>query len=108
MLREAGLDTIRQILQNYGVGLAREEFIVRTFIKIHPLALLEYQPLQDIGGKAEIDRLMASYSIKHSISSTRLPRGRHDWSSLLPRGRHRPHERIQVERICQFNWGARR
>ena len=75
MLREAGLDAIRQILQNYGVGLAREECIVRTFIKIHPLALLEYQPLQDMGGKAEIDRLTAAYSTKHNISSTRLPKG---------------------------------
>jgi pyruvate,water dikinase len=29
-------------IPNDGVGLAREEFIITTFIKIHPLALLNY------------------------------------------------------------------
>ena len=29
-------------IPNDGVGLAREEFIISTSIKIHPLALLDY------------------------------------------------------------------
>lgn len=32
---------------NKGVGLAREEFIINNFIKIHPLALLKHQELKD-------------------------------------------------------------
>lgn len=30
-------------LPNDGIGLAREEFIINNYIKIHPLALIEYQ-----------------------------------------------------------------
>ena len=29
-------------IPNDGVGLAREEFIITTYIKVHPLALLDY------------------------------------------------------------------
>ncbi len=29
-------------LPNDGVGLAREEFIISTYIKIHPMALIDY------------------------------------------------------------------
>ena len=30
-------------IPNDGVGLAREEFIISTYIKVHPLALLDYE-----------------------------------------------------------------
>jgi pyruvate,water dikinase len=43
-------------LPNDGVGLAREEFIISTFIKIHPLALLHYDQLEDGAVKRESDR----------------------------------------------------
>ena len=43
-------------IPNDGVGLAREEFIISTYIKIHPLALLEYETL-DPALRAEIDKL---------------------------------------------------
>ena len=36
-----------------GVGLAREEFIVTHSIQIHPLALLEYDKLEDATGQAK-------------------------------------------------------
>ena len=29
-------------IPNDGVGLAREEFIITSYIKVHPLALLDY------------------------------------------------------------------
>jgi pyruvate,water dikinase len=32
-----------------GVGLAREEFIINNYIKVHPLALLKHQHLNDAG-----------------------------------------------------------
>ena len=32
-------------IPNDGVGLAREEFIISSYIKIHPLALLHYDQL---------------------------------------------------------------
>ena len=34
-------------IPNDGVGLAREEFIITTYIKVHPLALLDYDQLDD-------------------------------------------------------------
>ena len=39
-------------IPNDGVGLAREEFIINSYIGIHPLALLEYESLK---GKAQHD-----------------------------------------------------
>ena len=33
-------------IPNDGVGLAREEFIVSNYIKIHPLALIDYDAHQ--------------------------------------------------------------
>jgi pyruvate,water dikinase len=46
---------------NDGVGLAREEFIITSYIKIHPLALVNYRSLADPAVKAQIDQLTAGY-----------------------------------------------
>ena len=46
---------------NDGVGLAREEFIVTSYIKIHPLALVNYPGLTDATLKAQIDALTTGY-----------------------------------------------
>ncbi len=51
-------------IPNNGVGLAREEFIISNFIKIHPNALLEYDKLQDIELKKQIDSLTQGYNNK--------------------------------------------
>ncbi len=55
----------KSFIPNDGVGLAREEFIINSYIKIHPLALLNYETLPDeilkraISDKAEyfVDKL---------------------------------------------------
>lgn len=62
-------------IPNDGVGLAREEFIISTFIKIHPLALLEYGPLKDATVKAEIDRLTTAYPDKTQYFVDKLAQG---------------------------------
>lgn len=51
-------------IPNKGVGLAREEFIISNFIKIHPSALLNYDHLQDKEVKDRIDILTAGYENK--------------------------------------------
>jgi pyruvate, water dikinase len=51
-------------IPNKGVGLAREEFIITNFIKIHPNALLNYHNLQDQKVKKEIDELTTGYEDK--------------------------------------------
>jgi pyruvate,water dikinase len=51
-------------IPNKGVGLAREEFIITNFIKIHPNALLNYDQIQDPHVKKQIDELTAGYENK--------------------------------------------
>lgn len=51
-------------LPNDGVGLAREEFIINSWIKIHPLALINYNKLTDKQVKWKIDELTPNYKDK--------------------------------------------
>ncbi len=89
-------------IPNDGVGLAREEFIISTYIKIHPLALLDYAHLDDPAVKAEIDRLTAGYADKAAVLRRQARPGReHDRGGVLPQGRDRPAERLQDERVRQ-------
>jgi len=62
-------------MPNDGVGLAREEFIITTYIKIHPLALLEFDRLEDRTVKAEINRLTAGYTNKSQFFVDKLAQG---------------------------------
>ena len=62
-------------IPNDGVGLAREEFIISTYIKVHPLALLDYNRLKDPTVKAEIDRLTAGYGDKPQFFVDKLAQG---------------------------------
>lgn len=63
------------MLPSEGVGLARMEFIINSFIRIHPMALLEYDKLEDPILKLEIDRLTASYSDKPAFFVDTLAQG---------------------------------
>lgn len=58
-----------------GVGLAREEFIISTYIKIHPQALLDYERLNDPQVKQEIDRLTSGYDDKPQFFIDKLAEG---------------------------------
>jgi pyruvate,water dikinase len=62
-------------IPNDGVGLAREEFIISNFIKIHPLALLDYPDLADGAAKAEIERLTAGHDDKPGYFVDKLAQG---------------------------------
>jgi pyruvate,water dikinase len=62
-------------LPNDGVGLAREEFIISTYIKIHPQALLDYDRLIDPDVKTEIDRLTSGYTDKPQFFVEKLAQG---------------------------------
>ena len=62
-------------IPNDGVGLAREEFIITTYIKIHPLALIDYDRLTDAGVKAQIDTLTAGYTDKPQFFVDKLAQG---------------------------------
>lgn len=62
-------------IPNDGVGLARMEFIVTTFIKVHPLALVDYDQLGDASAKAEIAKLTAGYTDKPQFFVDKLAQG---------------------------------
>lgn len=62
-------------IPNDGIGLARLEFIISTWIKIHPLALVQYDLIDDPAVKAEIDRLTAGYDDKARYFVDRLAQG---------------------------------
>jgi pyruvate,water dikinase len=60
---------------NEGVGLARMEFIISTYIKIHPLALIDFDTLADATAKAEIEKLTAGYTDKPQFFVDKLAQG---------------------------------
>jgi len=57
-----------------GIGLAREEFIINNYIKIHPLALLNYKKLSG-QLKKQIDLLTAGWSDKKQFFIDNLAYG---------------------------------
>lgn len=58
-----------------GIGLAREEFIVTHYIKAHPLALLEYDQLEDNTAKREIEQLTVGFADKAEFFVQKLAEG---------------------------------
>ncbi len=63
------------MIPNDGVGLARVEFIITSYIKAHPLALLHYDQLDDPAARAEIDRLTIGYQDKAQFFVDKLAEG---------------------------------
>lgn len=58
-----------------GVGLAREEFIFTNFVKIHPLALVNYKDIKYKKVKAQIDELTVGYKDKKQYGIDKLAEG---------------------------------
>ncbi len=61
-------------LPNDGVGLAREEFIINNFVKVHPQALLEFDKL-DAPTQAKVAELTHGYHDKPQYFVDRLSEG---------------------------------
>jgi len=63
---------IQSQIPNDGVGLAREEFIINSYVGIHPMVLIEYDELKKAAGNdkklakviGEIDKKSAAYEDK--------------------------------------------
>jgi len=70
-------------IPNDGVGLAREEFIINSYIGIHPMALIEYPKLKELAKKdsnlaktiAEIEDKSATYEDKTEFFIDNLAMG---------------------------------
>jgi len=74
---------IQSQIPNDGVGLAREEFIINSYIGIHPMALIEYDELKKAASNdeklakviEEIDKKSVPYEDKREFFIDNLARG---------------------------------
>jgi pyruvate,water dikinase len=62
-------------LPNDGVGLARMEFIISEYIRVHPLALLHPEKVDDPKARRKIDRLTQGYPDGSAFFVERLSEG---------------------------------
>jgi pyruvate,water dikinase len=62
-------------IPNTGVGLARMEFIVSNFVKIHPMALIHPERVADPKARVEIERLTAGRADKPGYFVDKLAQG---------------------------------
>lgn len=62
-------------IPNDGVGLARMEFIITNYIKVHPMALVHPERVVDEGELREIERLTFGYANRESYFVEQLARG---------------------------------
>jgi pyruvate,water dikinase len=74
-LAEPDLAFLNSFIPNDGVGLARLEFIINNYIKIHPLALINYSQLKDAAIKKQIGQLTVGYQDKAQYFVDRLAQG---------------------------------
>jgi pyruvate,water dikinase len=58
-----------------GVGLARMEFIITNMIRIHPMALIRHDELEDADAKTRIDELTRAYEDRTEYFVDTLARG---------------------------------
>jgi pyruvate, water dikinase len=63
------------MIPNDGVGLARVEFIITSYIKIHPMALLYPEKVTDVKAQNEIYYLTYGYKDKKSFFIDKLAEG---------------------------------
>jgi pyruvate,water dikinase len=63
------------MIPNDGVGLAREEFIIDSHIRIHPLALLRFDEVTDKPTRALINELTTGYDNKAQYFIDKLAEG---------------------------------
>ena len=62
-------------IPNDGVGLARLEFIVNSYIKIHPMALVHPEKVTDEAEQAQLDELTFGYQDKKDYFVEKLAHG---------------------------------
>ncbi|MFH1211971.1 MAG: phosphoenolpyruvate synthase, partial [Candidatus Woesearchaeota archaeon] len=62
-------------LPNAGVGLAREEFIINSYIRVHPIALINFDKLKDPEVKKVIAEITEGYDDKKDFFIDKLAEG---------------------------------
>jgi pyruvate,water dikinase len=62
-------------LPSDGVGLARMEFIIANLIRVHPMALVHFDRVEDATARREIEQITLGYDSKPEYFVDRLSRG---------------------------------
>ncbi|MCA1750986.1 MAG: phosphoenolpyruvate synthase, partial [Flavobacteriales bacterium] len=62
-------------IPNSGVGLAREEFIINNYIKVHPMALLRHRELGDEALSQKIEKITAGFDSESDFFIKKLSYG---------------------------------
>jgi pyruvate,water dikinase len=65
----------QSFIPNDGVGLAREEFIINSYIKVHPLALMQFDKVTDHHIRKQIEEITYGYDDKTEFFIERLAHG---------------------------------
>ncbi|MBC8500401.1 MAG: phosphoenolpyruvate synthase [Nanoarchaeota archaeon] len=65
----------QSFIPNEGVGLAREEFVINSYIKIHPLALLRFHEVHDPDVRKKIEDITYGYEDKVAFFVDKLAEG---------------------------------
>ena len=65
----------KSFIPNDGVGLARLEFIINEYIRIHPLALLNFEKIKDKETRKKIMEITRGYSDKPQFFIDKLAEG---------------------------------
>lgn len=65
----------QSLIPSAGVGLAREEFIINSYIQIHPNALINFNNLKDKKAKGKIERMTVGYKDKKEYFIDKLAEG---------------------------------
>jgi pyruvate,water dikinase len=63
------------MIPNDGIGLARLEFIISSYIKVHPMALVHPEKVKDPREIGEIEKLTRGYEKKEDYFVEQLARG---------------------------------
>ncbi len=62
-------------IPNSGVGLAREEFIINNYIKVHPMALLRHAEVGDVELTQKIDQIISGFDSERDFFIKKLSYG---------------------------------
>ncbi len=65
----------KSLIPNDGVGLARLEFIINNYIKVHPLALLNFRKIKNASLKKQINEITVGYKNKEEFFINKLSEG---------------------------------
>jgi pyruvate,water dikinase len=72
---EPDMAFVDSFIPNDGVGLARLEFIINNYIKVHPLSLINFNTLKDQKIKKQIEGVTVGYKDKKQFFVDKLAEG---------------------------------